>query len=68
MTFVEYWADLKLNHPEKYEQRLETNRLRQRTRRQAIYKCSERHELYKAENRRKYKERNVRLVDKTSTT
>ena len=66
--FVEYWENLKVNHPEKYKKRLEANRLRQRKRRHAIYKDPKLHELYKAENRRKYKERRVRFASPAATS
>lgn len=60
MTFSEYWADLKINHTEKYEKLLKANRERQKRKRHAIYKNKELHEKLKAENRRKYRERQDR--------
>lgn len=66
--FQKYWADLKTNNVEKYEHMLSSNRDRQRSIRKFIYQNKELHEKYKAENRRKYRERKKRSVNVAKPT
>ena len=71
--FRDYWRDLKLNHPEKYAERLKKNRERIRAYREQIYADKALHESYKESNReaskRRYQQRKEqrftqRLADK----
>ena len=59
--FSEYWTDLKLNHPEVYQERLKKNRERIRAYRKRIYSDKTAHENYKKANRKTYKERFDRM-------
>ena len=61
--FAEYWADLKKNHPDKYEAKLRQNRERIRAYRKRIYADKKMHEAYKADNRKTYKSRFERMRD-----
>ena len=59
--FAEYWADLKLNHPEEYQEKLKKNRERIQAYRKRIYSDKTSHENHKKANRKKYKERFDRM-------
>ena len=61
--FSEYWRDLKLNHPDKYAERLKKNRERIRAYRERIYADKKLHEEYKADNRATYKRRFDRMKE-----
>lgn len=58
--FQLYWRDLKENHPETYEKRLQKNAERIRKKRHAIYKNKELHEKFKAKNRAYYASRTIK--------
>ena len=64
--FREYWQDLKMNHPDKYAERLRKNRERIKAYRKRIYADKELHESYKAENRAAYKRRYDRVKEKAT--
>ena len=66
--FQLYWADLKENHPEEYEARLQRNAERIRKKRHAIYKDPKKHEAFKAKNRQYYQKRRDRLKAARSKT
>ena len=62
-SFSEYWKDLKLNHPDKYMERLKKNRERIKAYRERIYADKKLHDDYKAENRATYKRRFDRMKE-----
>ena len=59
--FSEYWNDLKLNHPDKYHDRLKKNRERIQAYRKRIYADKTTHEDYKKANRKTYRNRYDRM-------
>ncbi len=59
--FSEYWNDLKLNHPDKYQDRLKKNRERIQAYRKRIYADKKAHEEYKKANRKTYRDRYDRM-------
>ena len=60
-AFQIYWRDLKENHPDEYEARLQRNADRIRKKRHAIYADKEKHEAFKAKNREYYEARRARI-------
>ena len=67
-AFQIYWRDLKENHHEEYEKRLQRNADRIRKKRHAIYADKEKHEAFKAKNRAYYQKRRDRLKAARSKT
>ena len=64
--FRDYWLDLKMNHPDKYAERLQKNRDRMKAYRKRIYADKTLHDQYKAENRAAYKRRYDRVKEKAT--